>query len=212
MLFRSFAGDTHVEHVQLESGEVLRADVYVAATGVKPNVELLADTGVETRWGVIVDAHLRTSVADIYAVGDVAETVDRLTGERYVHAIFPNATEQGRVAALNLLGHDVCYEGAESMNSLKHVGLPIIAVGAVSGDDELRWSNGSGLRKVFLTGGCIVGFRLAGDIRAAGVYRSLMLRRENVTRFGKGLVDPGFGIADIALSVAPARWEPRRTG
>jgi nitrite reductase (NADH) large subunit len=198
----AFAGDTRVEYVQLESGEVLRADVYVAATGVKPNVEMLADTGIETRWGVTVDAHLRTNVPDVYAVGDVAETVDRLTGERYVHAIFPNAVEQGRIAALNMLGYDICYEGAESMNSLKHVGLPVIAVGAMSGDDELRWSDGCGLRKLFLTDGRIVGFRLTGDIRAAGVYRSLMLRRENVTRFGKGLVAPGFGIADIAL---PAR-------
>ena len=196
----AFAGDGSVEHVELESGERLRADVYVAATGVKPNVELLAQTEIATRWGVMVDDHLRTNVADVYAVGDVAETVDRLTGERYVHAIFPNAVEQGRVAAMNLLGDDLRYEGSESMNSQKHVGVPLIAVGALTGDDELRWSDGAVLRKVYLTGGRIVGFRLAGDIRAAGVYRSLMLRRENVTRFGRGLVDPWFGAGEIALS------------
>ena len=74
---------------------MLRADIYVAATGVKPNLELLAGAGVETRWGVLVDDALRTNVADVYAAGDVAETVDRLTGERYVHAIFPNAVAQG---------------------------------------------------------------------------------------------------------------------
>jgi len=196
----AFAGDGDVERVELESGETFRADVYVAATGVKPNVGMLAGTEIATSWGVIVDDHLRTSVADVYAVGDVAETSDRLTGERYVHAIFPNAIEQGRIAAMNLLGHDVRYEGAESMNSLKHVGLPVIAVGALTGHDELRWSDGHSLRKLYLTDGRIVGFRLTGDIRAAGVYRSLMLKRENAARFGRGLIDPGFGIADIALS------------
>ena len=39
----------------------------------------------------------------------------------------------------------------------------------------------------------------AGDIRAAGVYRSLMLRRVPVTRYGRRLVEPGFGMADIAF-------------
>jgi hypothetical protein len=52
---------------------------------------------------------------------DVAETFDRLSGERYVHATFPNAVEQGRVAALNILGRDMAYEGSDNMNSLKHL-------------------------------------------------------------------------------------------
>jgi hypothetical protein len=39
----------------------------------------------------------------------------------------------------------------------------------------------------------------AGDIRAAGVYRSPMLRRVPVTRYGRRLVEPGFGLADIAF-------------
>ena len=69
--------------------------------------------------------------------GDVAETADRLTGERYVHGNFPNAVAQGQVVAGNLLGWDVAYEGADSMNSLKHLGLPVMAVGQMEGE-ELR--------------------------------------------------------------------------
>ena len=78
--------------------------MYVAATGVKPNVECLAGSGLALDWGVTVDDGLRTSDPDICAAGDVAETRDRLTGERYVHAIFPNAVNQGRVVAEHLLG------------------------------------------------------------------------------------------------------------
>jgi NAD(P)H-nitrite reductase large subunit len=122
-----------------------------------------------------------------------------MTGERYVHAIFPNAVEQGRVVAANLLGDDLRYEGSESMNSLKHVGLPVIAVGAKAGDEELRWRDGGALRKVFVSDGRIVGFRLAGDIRGAGVYRALMLKRADVRPFGEGLIDPSFGAGTIAL-------------
>src|SRR3990172_5628333 len=76
------------------SGEGIKADAYVTATGVKPNVEFLEGSGVDFDWGVRTDDHLLTNVPDVYAAGDVAETFDRMTGERYVHAIFPNAAMQ----------------------------------------------------------------------------------------------------------------------
>jgi len=196
----AFAGRRRVKGVELESGKRLRADAYVAATGLKPNVEWLEGSGIDVGWGVHVDDRLRTSAPDVYAAGDVAETRDRLTGERYVHAIFPNAVAQGRAVAHGLLGYDAPYEGAETMNSLKHLGLSVMAVGAASGEEELRWRSAGSLRKIFLTGGRIVGFRLAGDVRAAGVYRSLMLRGADVTRYRRNLLDPRFGVADLALA------------
>jgi NADPH-dependent 2,4-dienoyl-CoA reductase/sulfur reductase-like enzyme len=199
---RSFQGGRTVEGLELESGELVQAHVYVAATGVKPNVEFLEDSGIDTHWGIRVDDHMRTSVRDVYAAGDVAETRDRMTGERYVHAIFPNAVAQGEVVAENLLGYDAAYPGSESMNSLKHLGIPVVAVGAADGEEELRWRHGKALRKVFLTDGRIVGFRLTGDIRAAGVYRSLMLRAADVTPFRSILVDPRFSVGDLVLAVA----------
>jgi NADPH-dependent 2,4-dienoyl-CoA reductase/sulfur reductase-like enzyme len=196
----AFVGRRSVKRVELESGERLEADAYVAATGLKPNTEWLEGSGIDVGWGVRVDDRLHTSAPDVYAAGDVAETRDRLTGERYVHAIFPNAVAQGRAVAHDLLGYDAPYEGAEAMNSLKHLGLSVMAVGAASGEEELRWRSAGSLRKIFLSGGRIVGFRLAGDVRAAGVYRSLMLRGTDVTRFRPNLLDPRFGVADLALS------------
>jgi NAD(P)H-nitrite reductase large subunit len=137
-------------------------------------------------------------VPGVVAAGDVAEAADWLTGDRYVHAIFPNAVTQGPIAAANLLGADLTYEGAESMNSLKHLGVPIVAMGTIdSPDDILRWDSGDQLRSVYLREGTIVGAQLVGDISAAGVYRSLMLRRADVARFGQHLVDPGFGIGEV---------------
>ena len=77
------------------------------------------------------------------------------------------------------------------MNSLKHLGLPIMAVGAMEGPDELRWRDGDDLRKVFLDDGRIVGFRFAGDISGGGLLRSFLLRGEDVRRFGRDLVRAG---------------------
>jgi NAD(P)H-nitrite reductase large subunit len=178
--------------------KLLAADVCIAATGVRPHTEFLAESGLEVGWGIPVDATLATSRPDVWAAGDVAETADRLTGKRYVHAIWPNATAQGRVVAERLLGYDTVYEGAEIMNSLRHLGLPLIAAGAVQGTGELRVRHGESLRKIVLNENRIVGFRLAGDIRGAGIYRSLMLRRVDVSHFRDELLAPGFGAGMLA--------------
>ncbi|MGZ8439027.1 MAG: NAD(P)/FAD-dependent oxidoreductase, partial [Candidatus Limnocylindrales bacterium] len=191
--------DGEAAGVRLASGEVLQADLYTAATGVKPNIEFLDGSGIEAAWGVSVDDHLRTSVPDVWAAGDIVEAPDRATGEAYVHAIFPNAVDQARVAAANIAGGDVAYPGAESMNSLKHLGLPIMAVGAADGPDELHWRKGDRLRRVFVDGGRVVGFRFAGEIAGGGLLRSLMLRGVDTSRFADRLAQPGFSEADLVL-------------
>jgi nitrite reductase (NADH) large subunit len=199
----TFSGKVQAEAVELESGNTLTADLLVAATGVKPNIEFLEGSGVKTGWGVTVDELLRTNLPDIYAAGDVAETFDRLSGEQYVHAIFPNAVEQGKVVAHNLLGENLPYEGAESMNSLKHLGLPLIAAGLMVGE-ELRVQRGKALRKVYLQDDLIVGYRLAGDLSAAGIFRTLMNKRVNVSGFKAHLLKPRFGMGVIeGLALSP---------
>jgi NAD(P)H-nitrite reductase large subunit len=195
----AFEGEAEVESVRLASGDRLRADVYVAATGVKPNVSYLSGSGIDVEWGVVVDDSLRTSLPGVYAAGDVAETRDRLTGERYVHAMFPNAVHQGRVVAEHLLGYQTVYPGSEAMNSLRHLGVPVVAAGTARGE-ELRLRKDGVLRKLFIDGGRITAFRLAGDIRGAGVYRQLMLRGADVRQYGRRLLDPNFGAGDVALT------------
>jgi len=86
------------------------------------------------------------------------------------------------------------------MNSLKHLGVPIVSIGTTDAPDEvLRWQEGGDVRTVYLRDDTVIGVQLAGDISAAGVYRSLMLRRVPVTRYGRRLVEPGFGMADMAF-------------
>jgi len=192
----AFVGDPRAEAVEVRSGDVVSADLLIAATGLRPNIEFLEGSDIQTKWGVLVDHHLRTNYPDIYAAGDVAETFDRFTGERYVHAIFPNAVNQARIAAYNLMGWDVAYEGSDSMNSLKHLGLPIMAVGRMEGE-ELRVRRKGTLRKIYIDDDCIVGFRLSGDVSAAGIYRSLMNKQVDVGSFKHRLLEPTFGMGLI---------------
>ena len=200
----SFLGEERAEAVQLRSGKQLTADLFVAATGLKPNIEFLTGSGIETNWGIIVDDYLRTNFPDIHAVGDVAEVAGRHgEGGRNVYPNYPNAVEQGQTVAYNLLGWSVAYQGAESMNSLKHLGLPIMAVGTMEGE-ELRVCSDGKLRKLWISDGRLVGFRLAGDISCAGLYLNLMRRSVDISAIKEVLLDPNFGVAYLAgMALAP---------
>jgi len=98
------------------------------------------------------------------------------------------------IVADNILGYDRTYPGAETTNSLKHLGLPLIAVGEMQGDEELKIKGRDFLRKVILRDGRIIGFRLVGDMRHAGVYHSLMIRQTDVSAYKRQLFSDHFGV------------------
>jgi NAD(P)H-nitrite reductase large subunit len=120
--------------VTLTTGETLAADVYLSVVGVKPRIDFLAGSGIAMEDGILVDEHLRTNVPGIYAAGDVASSRDCLTGERQVNAIQPNAVEQGRIAALNMVGGDTRFVGSFAMNVLDTLGLISCSFGQWQGE------------------------------------------------------------------------------
>jgi NAD(P)H-nitrite reductase large subunit len=195
---RAFVGDSRAEGVLLADGRTLTADVLIAATGVRPNIDWLEGSGVDVAWGIRVDDHMRTSLPDVYAAGDVVESTDRLTGERFVNAIFPNALSQGTVVGLNLAGHAVPTEGSDRMNSLKHLGVPVVAAGLKEGDEILRQHTDGRMRLLFLKDDRLVGFQIVGDVSPAGVLRSLMNRRQDIRPLKDRLLAPTFGQGSVA--------------
>jgi len=196
----AFIGNGVSNGVRLVSGEELTADLVIAATGVKPNLDLLNGSGISFNRGITVDNHLRTNAPDVFAAGDCIESANRVTGETNLHAIFPNAMEQGQVAGMNLAGFPVEYEGAKRMNSLKHLGLPIMAAGEKQGDTILRERHGTRLRTIYLRDKRIVGFQLVGDIQAAGVMHALMIQKTDISHLETHLLDPNFGEGMLAWS------------
>lgn len=193
----AFLGNGSAKAVRLESGETLDADILIAATGIKPNLDFLQDSGIDYHWGIRVDDQLRTNLPDVYAAGDVIESPDRLTGEVYVHAIFPNAVEQGRVAGLNLAGIESHYPGGERMNSLKHLGLPVMAVGLKEGDEVLQEKRNGNLRTIYLKDNRLVGFQLVGNTRAAGILRTLMIQGSDIGSIKHHLLEPNFSQGNL---------------
>ncbi len=89
--------------VRLSNGKHMSADLVISAAGVKPAIGFLENSGVTCLLGVLTDEHLQTNVPGIYAAGDCAEAFDKVYGKTIVSAIQPNAAEQARVAALNMV-------------------------------------------------------------------------------------------------------------
>ncbi|MBP6677142.1 MAG: NAD(P)/FAD-dependent oxidoreductase, partial [Vitreoscilla sp.] len=109
--------------VRLSTGQVLEADLVISATGVRPNIGFLEKSGITCLQGVLTDEHLQTNVPGIYAAGDCAEAFDKVSGKTIVSAIQPNAAEQARVAALNMVGQVTQLKGVTQINVLDTLGM-----------------------------------------------------------------------------------------
>ena len=96
--------------LRLGDGSTVAADAVLVAVGAQPNIELADQAGLSTGdGGVLVDASLRTSDADIYAVGDIAAAEHPLFGDRIRTEHWANALKQPAVAAAGMLGEQVEY-------------------------------------------------------------------------------------------------------
>ncbi len=131
------------KRLRFAAGGDIVCDVVIMATGIKTNLEWLKGSGVTINRGVIVDDHLRSSVPNVYAAGDIAEGRDLITGEPAVHAIEPTAQEHGRVAGANMAGKDVGYRGSLIVNIVEVCHLDVASFGAW---DEAKAEAASGVK------------------------------------------------------------------
>ncbi len=95
----------------LADGSSVTADAVLVAVGAAPNIELAESAGLQTAdGGVMVDASLRTSDDDVYAVGDIAAAEHRLLRTRIRTEHWANAQKQPAVAAAGMMGDPRSYD------------------------------------------------------------------------------------------------------
>ena len=111
--FEGVTGEGKVEKVQTDK-RALKADAVVLSIGIRANTAFLADTGIELAPNktVIVNDHMQTNDPDIYAVGDCAMVINRITGAAAWSPMGSTANITGRMAAKNIAGKDISYHGA----------------------------------------------------------------------------------------------------
>ena len=108
-----------------------RADLVILAVGVAPESDLAREAGLALgqKGSIAVDAHMRTSDENIYAVGDAVEVRQFVTGERALIALAGPANKQGRIAADNICGIASEYRGSQGSSVLRVFSLTAASTG-----------------------------------------------------------------------------------
>jgi 3-phenylpropionate/trans-cinnamate dioxygenase ferredoxin reductase subunit len=135
-----FEGDgRRVRKVVTKAGLEVECDFVVIGAGVHPELHLAEQAGIDTGSGVLTDRFLETSAEGIYAAGDIAEYDSVVHGRRLRIEHWDVAFNQGKTAALNMLGkeqpHDVVpyfWSDLADWSSMEYIG-------PASGWDEIWW-------------------------------------------------------------------------
>jgi phenylglyoxylate dehydrogenase epsilon subunit len=117
--------------VTLDGGAEIAGDILLVCTGVAPVISYLRDTGVATDRGVLVDDRMTTSVANIWAAGDVAQARNFYGGDKIIGGILPAAVEQGRIAGMAMIDDPALkpWPGGVPLNTYGFFGNRAISVG-----------------------------------------------------------------------------------
>lgn len=124
------SGDGKATGVKLVDGTFVNGELVILSTGVRQNIGLAKDIGIETGRSIKVNEKMETSVKDIYACGDCAE----YNGVNY--AIWGQAVEMGKAAGINAVGDEYKYEAFIPSNAFNGMGTSLFAVGDNGKDPE----------------------------------------------------------------------------
>lgn len=116
-----FRQDGDLVQTLLDNGESLHSDMVLLAIGVTPDTHLAKEAGIELgmRDSIAVNERMKTSIPDIYAVGDAVEVRHFVTGQKVLVSLAGPANKQGRVAADNICGGSSRFSGSQGSAVLK---------------------------------------------------------------------------------------------
>ncbi|SMB96220.1 NADPH-dependent 2,4-dienoyl-CoA reductase, sulfur reductase [Desulfonispora thiosulfatigenes DSM 11270] len=117
--------------IELSSGKEIEADMIILAIGVRPDIKLAKDAGllIGNTGAIKVDDYLQTSDPFIYAVGDAIEIKHFVDGSEAKIPLAGPANKQGRIAADNIMGRKVTYNGTQGTAIAKVFDLQVGATG-----------------------------------------------------------------------------------
>lgn len=178
----SFKENGHLE-LSLKSGKKINTDFVLVGKGVVPNIAVVKDTPIKCNYGILIDDYCRTNIQNIYAAGDIAEGKDFVTGNMTIQGNWITAVDQGEIAALNILGNNVKYEGSIKNNTTEVFGVDMAVVGYFDNNSSnvVVYHNKQQdiFRKIFLDESKkIIGVTMVGNTNDAGLYYNMIKTRE----------------------------------
>ncbi|MHB1392612.1 MAG: FAD-dependent oxidoreductase [Clostridia bacterium] len=123
--------EIHENKVVLEDGREIESNMVVMATGVKPNIALAKEAGVEigVTGAIKVNNKMQTNIKDVYACGDCIETFSVITGKPVYRPLGSTANKTGRIAGDALTGGNLEYRGNLSTGIFKLFDMTIANTG-----------------------------------------------------------------------------------
>jgi nitrite reductase (NADH) large subunit len=187
-------GETCVECIELTDGRQIDADAVIFAAGIRPNVALAKDAGIPVNRGIVVDDHLQTAAANIFALGECAEH------RGICYGLVEPAYEQARVLAQHLAGKCASYSGSVVATNLKVSGIAVFSAGdfiAAAGAETIVLNDArhGTYKKLVIANGRLTGAVLVGDTTDALWYLELIRTREPIVKirgemmFGRSLAE-----------------------
>lgn len=185
-------GEKEIEGLKFKGGGEIQADTAIVAVGVRANINLAKEAGLETDRGIVVNDNLQTSHSNIFAAGDNIQHDGKVWG------IIPASFDQARIAASNMLGQKKEYKDTISSNTLKVVGLYVTSIGLVNpekeGFEEIREERRKeGIyKKIVLQNGTLVGAVWMGTKKGVDDINRLITQKTNVEKWKKFLLADDF--------------------
>jgi 3-phenylpropionate/trans-cinnamate dioxygenase ferredoxin reductase subunit len=169
--------------VRLAGGEILPCEMAIVGIGIVPAVEPLLLAGAEGGNGVAVDGQCRTSLADVFAVGDCALQTSRFTnGAALRIESVQNANDQATVVAKTIAGVPAVYDAVPWFWSNQY-DLRLQTIGLSSGYDQTILRGDMAARSfslVYLRGGEVIALDCVNAVKDYVQGRALVIARARV--------------------------------
>jgi len=194
---QEIVGEGSVKGVKFKEGGETKTEMAIVAAGIRPEIQMAKEAGLETDRGIVVDDFLQTSHSDIYAAGDNVQHQGKIWG------IIPASFDQARIAAIKIMGQKKKYQGTIPSNTLKVVGIDVASIGLVNPEEEgyeqirMERKEEGIYKKVVLQEGSIVGAIWMGTKKGMDQVGRLITQKIKVTKWKRSLLEDDFDFSVI---------------
>lgn len=202
-----------IEKIVLSDEQKITSNAVISCIGVRPSLSLLQKTGIKTNRGIVVNKFLKTNKKNIYAGGDVIETIDVSNGDIKPIPLWFAAAEQGLKAGKNMAGKRVEYSGTIPMSPLKFLDIPGLSTGDVTfeNDENITYKVSRPekvYKKFFIKNNLLKGYILLNDLNNAGIFTKMIKNKIEISdNIRVKLKNDTFNLADIPDDIIRADYE-----
>lgn len=175
-------GENKADGIKLNGDRKIKTDGVLVSSGIRPNLDLVRESGIELDKGIKVDETLRTNIPNIYAAGDVIEVDGMVIG------LWTSSNEQGKVAGANMSGKSMEYNHPKLFTTLRIGDIELFSAGNVKEFDkvyEYKDDSKDIHHKLYTTDGKITGVILFGDLKEMNKIRNAVMKNTAVEDYLK---------------------------